>query len=401
MQPSIFCRAIGSPRLLWLILGPLFMLPGVLPAQQNLQEGFVGRKVMATTNLPAASSGLRIYYRAGNPPEIEVASELAAEQTTEFGIGVETGEIAEITAFRVRDRHIEVHLNGGGVNQFTAALAVGMNQGQPTGVKKMPGGSRINLRFPDRIERISLSAELVEDMLSRALVLHEEEFAVQKEILAQQAQSPQESANSQREETAANLPPPADLTSVDPTIYVAPRLRSNASARAVAKFLLGYIHRNFDYLASDVYTFARERNRLLQSLPTPVAQQRYTLYLDEQRKAFATGNGPFFLQRSRDSLHRLLPYTTQFLVTEIKANADMTVVFMSGADFQNAFVEVSYPHRATAPEVGRGRRLKKAYLVVPVASGMVRASPMRDPMMAPPGALPEVGMLVDGVEFWQ
>ncbi len=59
------------------------------------------------------------------------------------GIGLKRGDLATITAIKVKGKHIEIHLDGGGAGRF----AEGFGPSRKGEIDKVPGGSRINLRF--------------------------------------------------------------------------------------------------------------------------------------------------------------------------------------------------------------------------------------------------------------
>jgi hypothetical protein len=71
----------------------------------------------------------------------------AAESIKEHGIGVRKGDKAAITAIKLHDEYMEIHLDGGGAGVF----AQGFGPDRSKELDKVEGGSRINLRFQRRI----------------------------------------------------------------------------------------------------------------------------------------------------------------------------------------------------------------------------------------------------------
>lgn len=79
------------------------------------------------------------------------------------GIGIEIDEKATVTDVKLKDKHIEIHLNGGGQGTFGDVLLQSPFQMQNRTANKAAGGSRINLKFNRDITEEDISAiKLVE-----------------------------------------------------------------------------------------------------------------------------------------------------------------------------------------------------------------------------------------------
>jgi hypothetical protein len=112
-------------------------------AQRDLEGLLVGKVFVAKTTFPAWKDGI----------DLGIDGSRSLQWTTrmikDHGVGIETGDQASVTAVKVKEKHIEVHLDGGGagttMDVFMSSKAK-RNAREASG-GKLPGGSRINLRF--------------------------------------------------------------------------------------------------------------------------------------------------------------------------------------------------------------------------------------------------------------
>ncbi|HKZ01385.1 MAG TPA: matrixin family metalloprotease [Pyrinomonadaceae bacterium] len=177
----------------------------------------------------------------------------------------------------------------------------------------------------------------------------------------------------------ANATRQPELTTQDMTQFISPQLTNDPGARVVARFCVGHIIGNFDWVSSSVQTYLERRNRLFQAAPNEIAQKRYQEMMEEERRVFLTGRGPFFyLIRP---VQTILPSGTKVTVQEWKQG---TTAYQT-VSFRRYFVKLEYPNPNTAPQgtdaQDRPRRIKQLYLVVPVVqAAFIAAVPRGDGM---------------------
>ncbi len=79
-------------------------------SEGDLKRYFEGRKVKVLIDMPATKDGVNVYPERGQ--SLEFSS--YAGNIKQFGIGVKEGESVMITKVRVKEKHIEFQLGGGG-----------------------------------------------------------------------------------------------------------------------------------------------------------------------------------------------------------------------------------------------------------------------------------------------
>lgn len=83
----------------------------------------------------------------------------ATRTIKDHGVGIEPGDRVSVTAVKLKDKVIEIHLNGGGAGTMMDVLMTSdaKKKGREASGGKLPGGSRINLKFdrPIRDEDIA------------------------------------------------------------------------------------------------------------------------------------------------------------------------------------------------------------------------------------------------------
>ena len=110
-------------------------------AQEHLQKFLVSKAVKSRVDFPGYKDGIAL-----SPAGLWSVRE-AAQSIEQHGIGVQKDDPAKITAIKLHDEYVEIHLDGGGAGVF--AQGFGPDRSKAAG--KVEGGSRINLRFDRRI----------------------------------------------------------------------------------------------------------------------------------------------------------------------------------------------------------------------------------------------------------
>jgi hypothetical protein len=110
-------------------------------AQEQLTKLLVKKSVTSRIDFPGYKAGIDLSPAGMWSPHD------AAQSIEEHGIGVKKGDQATITAIKLHDEYMEIHLDGGGAGVF----AQGFGPDRSRALDKVEGGSRINLRFDRRI----------------------------------------------------------------------------------------------------------------------------------------------------------------------------------------------------------------------------------------------------------
>jgi hypothetical protein len=106
-------------------------------AQAHLNAFLISKKVKARIDFPAFKDGVDL-----SPAGLWSVNR-NAQLIKEHGVGIMKGDPTTITAVKVKDDTIEIHLDGGGAGIFSEGFGPDPAKEQA----KAPGGSRINLRF--------------------------------------------------------------------------------------------------------------------------------------------------------------------------------------------------------------------------------------------------------------
>lgn len=95
-------------------LVPLVLALAVAPAwaqsEAALREALEGRKVTLKIAMPGAESGVDIYPTDARPLDYS----RYADRLKDFGTAIRSGETAMVTRIRVKSKHVEFQLDGGG-----------------------------------------------------------------------------------------------------------------------------------------------------------------------------------------------------------------------------------------------------------------------------------------------
>jgi len=110
-------------------------------AQEQLSKLLVKKSVKSRIDFPGYKAGIEL------SPSGMWSPHDAAKSIEEHGIGVRKGDTATITAIKLNDENMEIHLDGGGAGVF----AQGFGPDRSRELDKVEGGSRIKLRFERRI----------------------------------------------------------------------------------------------------------------------------------------------------------------------------------------------------------------------------------------------------------
>lgn len=111
--------------------------------EQQMNSFLLHKRLISKATFPAYKYGIDLHIDG------HIEQGTATRYIKEYGVGVEVDEATTVTAVKIKDKHVEVHLNGGGFGSLADALI------SPTKKENMrhspnakaPGGSRINLRF--------------------------------------------------------------------------------------------------------------------------------------------------------------------------------------------------------------------------------------------------------------
>lgn len=111
--------------------------------EQQLRGLLLHKRLVARAAFPAYKYGIGLHVDGA------IEQGMATRYLKEYGVGVEVDEAATVTDVKVKDKHVEIHLNGGGFGSFADAL---ISPGKEENMRhspnaKAPGGSRINLHF--------------------------------------------------------------------------------------------------------------------------------------------------------------------------------------------------------------------------------------------------------------
>lgn len=89
-----------------------------VPAQTEsvLQEAFEGRKVIVKLDMPGSSDGVDVSVLPGGRGRVDYGS--YGSRLKRFGTAIQDGDTATITKVKVKGKHIEFQLDGGGFGTF-------------------------------------------------------------------------------------------------------------------------------------------------------------------------------------------------------------------------------------------------------------------------------------------
>ena len=128
-------------------------------AQRALSTLFLNRQVTSKITFPGWKDGIDL------KTDGSWNLKWVTRQIKDHGVGIEVGDKASVTDVRLKDKTIEIHLNGGGAGTLGDMLLTSSakkRQREGSG-GKVPGGSRINLVFdrPITVEDIRNVSALI------------------------------------------------------------------------------------------------------------------------------------------------------------------------------------------------------------------------------------------------
>jgi len=120
--------------------------------QKKLESILLNKRLVAKVAFPAWKTGIDL------KTDGTWDQRWATRNIKAHGVGFEVGDAASVTAVYLREKHIEIHLNGGG---FGTAADMMLSSDRKLEAReslggKAPGGSRINLRFDHPITETDL-----------------------------------------------------------------------------------------------------------------------------------------------------------------------------------------------------------------------------------------------------
>ncbi len=119
-------------------------------AERFLDELLMTKALVARVTFPAWKDGINLRLDGSwNPSE-------ATRRIKDHGVGIEINEAVVVTDVKLKGKHIEIHLNGGGRGTFGDEL-LEVETTARSGARQT-GGSRINLRFDRNIQMEDLTA---------------------------------------------------------------------------------------------------------------------------------------------------------------------------------------------------------------------------------------------------
>ena len=111
-------------------------------AQKQLESFLLNKKLTAKVTFPASASGIDLNLHG------EWDHKSASRSIKNSGVGIDVNEAATVTEVKIKEKHIEIQLNGGGFGTTWDLLNESEYQRQQRSASgKASGGSRINLRF--------------------------------------------------------------------------------------------------------------------------------------------------------------------------------------------------------------------------------------------------------------
>lgn len=112
-------------------------------SQKSLSAAFLNKQVVAKVTFPGWKDGIDI------KTDGTWETKWVTRQIKDHGVGIEVGDKASITDVKLKEKSLEIHLNGGGAGTFADSLLTSKDKRdrREGAGGKVPGGSRINLIF--------------------------------------------------------------------------------------------------------------------------------------------------------------------------------------------------------------------------------------------------------------
>lgn len=138
-------------------------------AQTKLDSFLFNKMLVARVTFPAYKDGINL------KTDGSWDSRSVTRAIKDHGVGLEPGDRASVTAVKLGDNRLEIHLNGGGAGTLMDSLMTSdakKNAREASG-GKLPGGSRINLQFgriitPEELADLNTLAAYLEPLVDTA-----------------------------------------------------------------------------------------------------------------------------------------------------------------------------------------------------------------------------------------
>jgi len=136
--------------------------------QKKLESILMNKKLVAKVVFPAYKDGIDLNADG------TWSNKAVTREIKDHGIGIAVDEAAVVTTVKLKGKHMEIHLNGGGYGTLgdnlmsgltKSAFQIALEKSNKSSTSHAPGGSRVNLRF----SRDIVEADINVDSLSRFL----------------------------------------------------------------------------------------------------------------------------------------------------------------------------------------------------------------------------------------
>ena len=121
-------------------------------AEKQLEALLLNKQLVAKVTFPASKDGIDL--KTDGTWNMKVVT----RQIKDHGVGIDVGDKASVTNVKLKDKVIEIHLNGGGAGTFGDLLLTSDDKKarREAGTGKAPGGSRIHLQYDRAISQDDL-----------------------------------------------------------------------------------------------------------------------------------------------------------------------------------------------------------------------------------------------------
>jgi hypothetical protein len=190
-------RAVDALSGNWVLISYFVMVallgaPGVVLAQSEraLEEFFLGKFVVARIDMPATQLGIDVYPDREQVVDFEEYS----ERIKEYGTALRAGDEVLVTKIKLKGRHIEFQLGGGGFGTI-GDVGLGFPESQDEEAQQLEkervrrqrlgGGSRFNVRYEGGVpEGAKRPAGLI-SVLSQWIEFPSEQFQLNNGIVVE------------------------------------------------------------------------------------------------------------------------------------------------------------------------------------------------------------------------
>lgn len=128
-------------------------------SEGDLKRFFEGRKVTVLIDMPASKDGVDIYPERSQPMDFPAYT----HRIKQYGVAVEEGDRLMITRIRVKEKHIEFQLGGGGYGTFGDETSPSVGSG-PVGKSKKEKRLEDDIKRETNDERRRRMREELDDL---------------------------------------------------------------------------------------------------------------------------------------------------------------------------------------------------------------------------------------------